>query len=594
MEPQTTAPHLPVTPALEPIDWHAPATRHLLFTGKGGVGKTTVAAATAVALADQGRRVLIVSTDPASNLDDVLGTPLGQTPTPVHGVVGLDGVNIDPEAAAHDYRERTLAPFREVVPAADLASMEEQLAGQCTVEIAAFDEFSLLLGSEANASDYDHIVFDTAPTGHTLRLLSLPAAWSDYLVDSPAGASCLGPLAALEEKRQLYEGTVAALSDSTRTTVMLVSRPERSALREAARAASELAALGVENQRLIINGVLEHPAPDDAIATAYAHRQRAALDALPAPLDGLPGTRVPLSGIEITGAEALRHIIGGTGAPDQARFEPPSQVGGVHALVAELLEAGPGVTMVMGKGGVGKTTVAAAVAVGLARAGADVHLATTDPAGRFSDVLDDTDTSELEVTSIDPAAELQRYVDTKLRSARDLDPQQRALLEEDLRSPCTEEIAVFQAFAGVLRDGRRRHVVVDTAPSGHTLMLLDQTGAYHREVMRTSTDVGGRITTPLMRIQNPSFTRVVLVTLAESTPVQEASELQDDLRRADIEPYGWVVNASLSATGTTDGVLAQRAANERHHLERVQTELSSRTWLVPWLAEPDVDTVLGP
>ncbi len=598
-------------------------TRFLLFTGKGGVGKTTVACATAVALAEKGSRVLVVSTDPASNLDDVLGTRLGPAPTAIQGIAGLWGMNIDPEAAARDYRERTLAPFREVVPAAELTSMEEQLSGQCTVEIAAFDEFSLLLGAQ---TAYDHVVFDTAPTGHTLRLLSLPAAWSEYLVGSPAGASCLGPLASLEDKRQLYEDTVAALRDPHQATLTLVSRPERSALREAARAATELAALGVTNQRLVINGVLDQPGAhkshreptpylgglavaaaftltvlvgaalrpaDDDVALAYTRRQADALRSIPDGLHHLPTDEVPLTAFEITGIEALRHLVRGT-TPDAPEDRSPApDLEPLTSLVEDLLATGPGVTMVMGKGGVGKTTVAASLAVALAGAGADVHLATTDPAGHFSDVTNEGSLPEMEISTIDPEAERQRYVQAKLRSAHDLEPDQIALLEEDLRSPCTEEIAVFQAFASILRDGRRRHVILDTAPSGHTLMLLDQTGSYHRDVMRNSAGVGGRVTTPLMRIQDPAFTRVLIVALAESTPVQEAADLQADLARAEIRPYGWVVNASLSATGTRHPVLAARAASEHRHLERIRTELSDRTWLIPWLAEPSVERALG-
>jgi arsenite/tail-anchored protein-transporting ATPase len=577
---------------LDPIDWDAPVTRYMLFTGKGGVGKTTIAAATAVRLADRGRRVLVVSTDPASNLDDVLGTRLGDTPIPISGVAGLSGVNIDPLAAAEAYRQRTLAPFTGIVPDDELDAMTEQLSGQCTVEIAAFDEFSVLLGSDEAGASFDHVIFDTAPTGHTLRLLSLPSAWSKYLVDSPAGASCLGPLATLDDKRQLYEDTVSALGDPAITTVWLVSRPERSALREAARAASELRHLGIDNQRLVINGVLDQPDADDAVAPAYSQRQQEAIVSLPPPIDTLASSFVPLTPIELTGVSALRALVGGvaTEVPAGRSTTAPS-IPPLEEVVADLDAAGPRVTMVMGKGGVGKTTIAAAIAVGLAETAGDVLLATTDPAGRFTDVLD-RDIVGLEVTRIDAEAELARYVESKLRAARDLEPDQRALLEEDLRSPCTQEIAVFQRFSALLREGRRRHVVIDTAPSGHTLLLLDQTGAYHHDVMRGTMGVAGRVTTPLMRIRDPDYTRVLIVALAEATPVQEAADLQADLARADITPYGWVINASLSATGTTDAVLGRRAGLETPHIERVQRELAERVWLVPWLAEPTVDAVL--
>ncbi len=580
--------------AIPRVDWTEVVTRRLLFAGKGGVGKTTIGAATAVALADQGQRVLVVSTDPASNLDDVFATRVGQDPTPVVNVAGLFAVNIDPDAAAAAYRNRTLAPYRGVVPPSELASMEEQLSGQCTVEVAAFDQFSLLLGSPDSTDAFDCIIFDTAPTGHTLRLLSLPAAWSTYLETTPAAASCLGPLASLEGKRDLYEDTVTVLRDPRQTTVVLVSRADRTSLREAARAAAELSVLGVTNQRLVINGLLEEPLPGDPVAEAFANRQRSALADMPSPLSSLAIAEVPLVPSDLTGIAALRTLVAGQPTPTTTDGEPGVPVSdGIDELIDELDTEGPGVVMVMGKGGVGKTTIAEAIAVGLARRGRDVHLATTDPAGRFTDALDENQPDTLTVSRIDPAAEVQRYVDAKLSSATDLDPERRALLEEDLRSPCTEELAVFQAFSNLLREGRNHIVVIDTAPSGHTLLLLDRTGSYHRDVMRDAASISGRVTTPLMRIQDDTYTRVLLVTLAEATPVQEAADLQADLRRAGIEPYGWVINASLTRSGTRDPILARRAALEHRHLDRVQTELAARTWLVPWLAEPTSATILA-
>jgi len=590
----STHPEPETDPAMGLVDWTGASTRHLLFTGKGGVGKTTIGAATAVALADQGQRVLVVSTDPASNLDDVFATPIGQDPTPIPHAPGLFAINIDPEAAAAAYRDRTLAPYRGVVPPAELASLEEQLSGQCTLEIAAFDQFSLLLASpDTTTAAFDHIIFDTAPTGHTLRLLALPAAWSTYLETTPAAASCLGPLASLEGKRDLYEDTVAVLGDPAQTTVVLVSRADRSSLREAARAAAELAALGVTNQRLVLNGLLETPLPGDPVAAAFADRQRTALAAVPSPLAALPTTKVALVASDLTGIDALRALVDGRSdlAPATEPEAPASA--GIGELIDELDEVGSGVVMVMGKGGVGKTTVAATIAVALARRGRDVHLATTDPAGGFTDTLDEHPPATLTVSRIDPAAEVRRYVDKKLNAAANLDPERRALLEEDLRSPCTEELAVFQAFSRLLREGEKRTVIIDTAPSGHTLLLLDRTGAYHRDVMRGSASVQGKITTPLMRIQDRTYTRVLLVTLAEATPVQEAAELQADLRRAGIEPYGWVINASLSHSGTHDPVLARRAALEHRHIHRVQSELAARTWLLPWLADANSTTALA-
>ncbi|MFF7639858.1 arsenical pump-driving ATPase [Streptomyces canus] len=577
--------------ALPELNWGSWQTPFVFFTGTGGVGKTTVAGAVSVTLADSGRRVLLVSTDPASNLDDLFGMAVGPTPGTVPGVPGLEVMNLDPDVAAAAYRERVTAPYRGVVADEELRSIEEQLAGECTVEVAAFDRFTQLIVHPELAGRYDHVLFDTAPTGHTLRLMNLPSAWSQYIETTPAGASCLGPRSGLEAQREQYQTAVEELGDPVRTSLVLVSRPEAGALREAGRAGAELAAQGIRNQRLVVNGVFAEPLTGDTVAEELAARQASAFAARPAWLRSIPAAGVPLVARDLTGVAALRTLPANgtfvsasacsTGSPPEAEAPLPA----LETLVDELAAGPPGAVLVMGKGGVGKTTIAAAVAVGLARRGCDVHLSTTDPAGRPADTLAADSLPHLTVSRIDPAAELARYTADRLHSAQRLDPERRALLEEDLRSPCTEELAVFGAFSSLLAQARRRFVVVDTAPSGHTLRLLDLTGSYHRQVMAGADQVPGRITTPLMRLQDPVHTRVLIVTLPEVTPVSEAAVLQEDLRRAGIEPYGWVVNAALTGTGTGDPLLRARADLEHPQLHRVRDTLARRAWLVPWHVE---------
>ena len=572
------------------LDWTDWSTRFLFFTGKGGVGKTTVAAAAALALADSGRRVLVVSTDPASNLRDVFGARIGAEPGAVHGAEGLSALNVDPEEAVRAYRERVIGPYRGALPDEELRPLEEQLAGQCTVEVAAFDEFSRLLTDAERTASFDHVFFDTAPTGHTLRLLSLPSAWSGYIATSTAGASCLGPLAGLETKREQYEATVAALADPKATTVVLVSRAEPTALAEAARAGGELAALGFANQHLVVNAVLADPFVGDAIADDIARRQRRALAELPAQLAAMPLGAVPMVASDLTGLDALRALTGGVRPPTAERAAAVAQsdeLPPLETLVDELAAQGHGAVLVMGKGGVGKTSIASEIALGLARLGHRVHLSTTDPAGDPVARVGLQPPENLSVDRIDPRVEVERYTRRKLRAAGDLDADALALLEEDLRSPCTEEIAVFAAFSRLLHEARDRFVVLDTAPTGHTLLLLDTTGAYHREIMRTADHPSGHLTTPLMRLQDRAETRILIVALAEATPVQEAAELQGDLRRAGIEPYGWIVNATMSGSGTRDPVLLRRAELEERHLRRIR-ELSERVWRVPWRTTSEV------
>ena len=568
-------------------------TRFLFFTGKGGVGKTSLACAAAVALADGGSRVLLVSTDPASNLDEVLGVKLSGKPTAVAGVIGLDALNIDPEAAAGAYRDRVVGPYRGVLPETAVTQMEEQLSGACTVEIAAFEQFARLLGEEAAAAPYAHVLFDTAPTGHTLRLLTLPSAWDGFLRVNTTGTSCIGPLSALTDQRTLYAAAVRALEDGTRTTIVLVTRPETTAMLEVERTSAELRSLRIRNQRLAVNGVFSPSVPDDPIAAALTRQSREVLDSIPETLASLPREEIPLLGYDLVGLAALRALAGRAAPPGPDGTSPADALplppdAGLSRLVDEIAAPGHGLVMVMGKGGVGKTTVAAAIAVALARRGLRVHLTTTDPAAHVAATVGE-DVYGMTVGRIDPEAATQTYVEHVLAtSGAGLDPDARALLEEDLRSPCTQEIAVFQAFSRTVAEARRGFVVLDTAPTGHTLLLLDAAGSYHRDVMRTTRGSPGRLVTPLMRLRDPAYTKVLIVTLPETTPVLEAERLQNDLRRAGIEPFAWVLNRSLAAAGPRDPVLRQRAAAEATHVERVRRELADRVVLVPWRPEAPV------
>lgn len=551
----------------------------LFFTGKGGVGKTSIACATAVKLADDGLRVLLVSTDPASNVGQVFGVSIGNSITRIAKVAGLSSLEIDPQAAAQAYRDRIVGPVRGVLPDAVVKGIEEQLSGACTTEIAAFDEFTELLTDQSLLDDFDHVIFDTAPTGHTIRLLQLPGAWSGFLDNNPEGASCLGPLAGLEKQRQRYSDAVAVLADSHQTRLILVARAQRSTLLEAARTSEELAHIGFTHQYLVVNGCMPESEIDDPVARVIYQREQA-VD-MPRSLRILPTDRLSLLPFNLVGIDALRALL--SDQPPviaEAQVHRDEKLPELATLINELEKAGHGLIMLMGKGGVGKTTLAAAVAVELAARGHLVHLTTSDPAAHLSETLHG-EMANLQVSRIDPNVETERYRQHVLETkGKDLDEQGRALLTEDLRSPCTEEIAVFQAFSRAIREADHSFVVMDTAPTGHTLLLLDATGAYHREVARNLAHKTSFVT-PMMRLQDTSYTRILIVTLAETTPVLEAANLQEDLRRAGIEPWAWIVNQSLAAAHPSSVLLKLRAEQEWTQIETVRQRYAHQVAVVP-------------
>jgi arsenite-transporting ATPase len=499
------------------------------------------------------------------------------------------GYEYRPRRSAREYREKMVAPYRGVLPDAVVASMEEQFSGSCTVEIAAFDEFARWLGDRTATTDFDHVIFDTAPTGHTLRLLSLPSAWDGFLASNTSGVSCLGPLAGLQPQQQLYRNTIEVLADPQSTTLILVARPEPAALAEAERTSRDLSALAVNNQHLVLNGVFVATDRTDPIALAMERRSRETLTAIPTGLTRLPRTTMPLTPRSLVGADALRAFVRGESFELRERhIGEPAQLPSLVRLVYELAEAGRGVILTMGKGGVGKTTIAAAIAIALAERGLPVRLTTTDPAAHVAATVNGA-LPNLKIGRIDPRAETIAYTTEVMKSSgASLDEQGKELLAEDLRSPCTEEIAVFRAFAQAVASGESGFVVLDTAPTGHTILLLDAALAYHREVVRQGSGMPESVEKLLPRLRDPSFSHVLIVTLPEATPVHEAAKLQQDLVRAGIQPFAWIVNQSLLPLEVTDPVLLTRRDQETAYIREVTERLASRVALVPWRQESPI------
>lgn len=554
--------------------------KYLFFTGKGGVGKTSTACATAVALADEGKKVLLISTDPASNLQDVFKTEIDGKAKPIKGVDNLEVINLDPLEAAHNYKESVVAPFRGKLPDSVIESMEEQLSGSCTVEIAAFNEFSNFITNSKLNTDYSHIIFDTAPTGHTLRMLQLPSAWTDFISKSIHGASCLGQLSGLEAKKEIYKKAVENLSDKSLTTLVLVTRPDKTPLNEVARASKELSEIGIKNQILVINGILEKY--DDDLSESIFNKQKLALENMPDILTEFDTYTIALRSYNITGIDSIRNLLKKDQINEQ-KVEVEGKLFNLDDVVSDLVKNNRKVIFTMGKGGVGKTTIASSVALKLSKLGKKVHLATTDPADHIKFMIDSS--SGISMSHIDEKEELKKYQDEVLGNARKtMSEDDVAYIEEDLRSPCTQEIAVFRAFAELVEKADDEIVVIDTAPTGHTLLLLDSTLSYHQEVQRTQGQIPESVKNLLPRLRGEE-TEVLIVSLAEATPFYEASRLEEDLTRASIHTNWWIVNSSLYKANPGNKMLSAKANEEVKWINKILDYTSGKLAVIEWTKE---------
>lgn len=557
-------------------------TKYLFFTGKGGVGKTSTACASAISLADMGNEVLLISTDPASNLQDVFETELNNKGVRIEGVDGLTVANLDPIEAANEYKESVVGPYRGQLPASVIENMEEQLSGSCTVEIAAFNEFSKFITDSDLKDKYDYIIFDTAPTGHTLRMLQLPSAWTSFISESTHGASCLGQLSGLEDEKETYKFAVDTLADGKRTSLVLVARPEETPLLEANRASAELSELGINNQILIINGLLS--AYDDEVSKAFYKKQKESLDAMPEGIKGLETYFIPLRGYNLNSIENLRSLL----VEDKDYTSDVdiniNENARLKDIVDDLYKNEKKVIFTMGKGGVGKTTIASAIAKGLRDKGQKVHLTTTDPANHLTGMIEEDDL--LTISHIDEEEELKKYQEEVLDNAKKtMSDDDLEYVKEDLRSPCTQEIAVFRAFADVVDKADSEVVVIDTAPTGHTLLLLDSTESYNQEIEKNQGNVPESAKKLLPRLKNSDETGVLIVTLAEPTPFYESVRLEEDLKRAGIYSNWWIINSSIYKTGSTNKTLQAKANSELEWINKVDERTDGNFTIIPWSSD---------
>lgn len=559
--------------------------KYLFFTGKGGVGKTSIASSLAINLADQGKKVILVSTDPASNLQDIFETDLDNKIRDIDKVKNLKLANFEPEKALEDYKESVVGPQRGKLPDEVIEAMEEQLSGSCTTEVAAFKEFTSFIADEELAAEYDHIIFDTAPTGHTLRMLELPSAWTNFLDNNKYGASCLGQLSGLDEERGIYKKAVDNLADSELTSLILVSRPIETALKEAARTSNELHEIGVDNQIHIINGMLD--SYDDDLSTAIHNMQKRDLEAMPEGLKDLETYYLPLKPYNTSSIENLRKFFSDDieEKMESSVTIDTSKISRLEDVVDDLYKNNKKVILTMGKGGVGKTTIAAAIALALNEKGQKVHLATTDPADHLKYIISERE--NLTISYIDEDKELESYREEVLGKAKEDGASEEDIdyIEEDLRSPCTQEIAVFRAFADIVDKSEDEIVVIDTAPTGHTILLLESTESYNREISRSQGDVPESVKKLLPRLKDKDYTEVLIIALAEATPYYEAKRLKEDLDRAEIFNKWWIINSSYFASGSQNEILKARADQEKEWIKTIDEISQSNTALVEWIPE---------
>ncbi len=588
------------------------ATQYLFFSGKGGVGKTTMACATAVHEADAGRKTLIVTTDPASNLADVFEQPIGHHVVPIAGVANLFAMEIDPDKATEEYRERILGPFRAAMPEEVTKVLEEQFRSPCTTEIASFDRFVDFMDEDG----FDTVIFDTAPTGHTIRLLELPVDWSQFISESAKGAgqTCMGPVQAIQESKDKYDRAIRLLSDAGRTRFIFVLQPEQTAIFETERSANELRSIGVHSQEIIINGILPTEVCDEPLFRARFDMQQRHLAEI-AVRFSVPTRRIYLRDIEVKGLASLRQMALSLAGIEPSTMAAPGTDGSPHQANLNTLSArelkqlltpanGAGkMIFFTGKGGVGKTSMSCIAAIHFSGLGYKTLLLTTDPAAHLGQVLDVPvgdhpapipSVPNLWATRIDPKKATGEYKAKVIEDARKrYSADMLAAMREELDSPCTEEMAVFDKFTEYANSKDFEVIVFDTAPTGHTLRLLELPFDYSEQVemMVTTAKESGdiraqtraRFENIIFRLKDPKQSVFVSVVYPESTPVIEAYRAMLDLKDTGIPTQLVVANQVIPANHSTNAFFGSRRAMQVKYLNEIQSRFGTPVLIMPLL-----------
>jgi len=576
-------------------------TQYIFFSGKGGVGKTSMACTHAVRYADEGKRTLIVTTDPASNLSDTFEQAIGHQVTPIAGVPNLWAMEIDPDKATQEYIDRAMAPIRAAFPPQIVQVMEEQMSGPCTAEVAAFDRFTDFLELADNKEKaFDVVIFDTAPTGHTIRLLELPAEWSQSInaASSGSGQTCIGPAAAIQDAKHKYERALAAMRESAQTSFIFVLHPEAISIKETRRAITELSKLGIRNYRLIINSIIPPEGAQNALFAARAEMQAHYLAQIEEDMPYQQQHMFLLAG-EIKGVQRLRQVrkifFDGTSAAKTFKAEHIQPQATTIATpledVRERIQPNGHRRTVFfaGKGGVGKTVASCITAVWLARQGYKTLLLTTDPAAHLGDVLDSPVGDEIApvagqpslwAVKIDPKAAAETYKMRILEHARRRGRPEKAIevMEEELNSPCTEEMAAFDKFIEYASQDEWQAVVFDTAPTGHTLRLLQLPVDWSKQIdvkifasvdTTAADDVAKqRFGKVIEMMRDPEQSTFAFVMYPEATPILEAWRAARELGTVGIQPGLIVANMVIPpGQANTAFTHARRTMQEKYLVE---------------------------
>lgn len=589
-------------------------TQYLFFSGKGGVGKTTMACATAVHYAEKGQKTLIITTDPASNLADVFETEIGHKITPL-GVPNLWGMEISPEKATEEYRERILSPMREVMPDDVMKVLEEQFNSPCTTEIASFDRFvDFIAGDPSNNGErYDIIIFDTAPTGHTIRLLELPVDWSKHIEESAKGSgnTCIGPVASIQESKKRYDEATGLLGDPVRTKFIFVLQPEKTSIYETKRSSEELKTIGVKTIELIINGILPREVCEHPFFQKRYEMQQQYLKKIEEVFH-VPKKLIYQRDGEIKGIDRIRNIASDLFGINEASFQleskaklkPASFIMGFDPILNLILPHGQTRAIFFtGKGGVGKTTVSCITAYYLASRGYKTLLLTTDPASHIGEVLEQKVDDRIQKVEgvdnlwaviIDQKRAVEEYKQRILNEAKQkYSEDMLTAIREELESPCTEEMAAFEKFMNYVESDEYDLVIFDTAPTGHTLRLLELPFDYSEQVglMVTTTEKSEgvksetqkRLDRIIARMKDPDRSVFAFVVYPESTPVMEAYRAMLDLKEAGIPTQFVVANQVLLPEYCTNEYFSRRRLMQEKYLAEIKELFRLPMILMPLL-----------